>query len=96
MEQEDGAAGFLGVTLGSDVTTGMMEMKKVGLIDRVIETLVLENGIMKGNFTPAEYTPLLKDTDGEASCGSFSYSSVVEMLIYLSGHTRTDISYAVN
>ena len=96
LEQEDDAAGFLGVTLGRDGTTGLMEIKQVGLIDRVIETLCLDDGMAKGKFTPAESTPLVKDTDGEDSCGSFSYSSVVGMLLYLSGHTRPDIAYAVN
>ena len=71
-------------------------MKQVGLNDRFIETLGLDNGMAKGKFTPAESTPLVKDTDGEDSCGSFSYSSVVEMLLYLSDHTCPDIVYAVN
>ena len=64
LEQEDDAAGFLGVTLGHDGTPGLMEMKQVGLVDRVIETLGLEDGMAKGEFTPDESTPLVKDTDG--------------------------------
>ena len=36
LEQEDDAAGFLGVTLGHDGTTGLMEMNQVVLIDHVI------------------------------------------------------------
>ena len=72
LEQEDDAAGFLGVTLGHDETTGMMEMKKVGLIDSSVETLVLDDEMAKGKFTPAESTPLVKNTDGEEACGSFS------------------------
>ena len=36
LEQEDDAAGFLGVTLVRDEATGIIEMKQVGLIDRIM------------------------------------------------------------
>ena len=81
LEQEDDAAGFLGVILGRDETTELMETKQVGLIDRVIDTLGLNDGMAKGKFTPAEFTPLVKNSDGEAPSGSFSYISVVGMLL---------------
>ena len=95
LEQESDAAGFLGVRMEIDQTTGLMELKQTGLIDRVIETLGLDNGMTSGKFTPAEAKPLVKDADGEPSLGDFSYSSVVGMLLYLAGHTRPDIAYAV-
>ena len=96
LEQEDDAAGFLGVTLKCDEITGLMEMKHLGLIDRVIDTLGLDAGMATGKFTPAESSPLVKNAEGKLASGAFSYSSVVEMLLYLSGHSRPNIAYAVN
>jgi hypothetical protein len=96
LEQEEDAAGFLGVDFVYDKSTGLIEMKQTGLIKRVIEALCLDDGYVKGKHTPAESKPLVKDEDGEAASCSFSYASVVGMLLYLSGHTRPDIAYAVN
>jgi len=56
----------------------------------------LDDGYARGKHTPAETKPLVKDEDGAAASEGFSYSSVVGMLLYLSGHTRPDITYAVN
>ena len=53
LEQEDDAAGFLGVTLGCDEATCLMEIKQFGLIDRVIETLGLDDGMSKNKYTPS-------------------------------------------
>ena len=95
LEQEDDAAGFLGVRL-TKTPEGLIEMKQTGLIDRVIENLGLDTKLSKNKWTPAEHKPLVRDEDGEPPDGDFSYSSVVGMLLYLSGHTRPDIAYAVN
>ncbi len=95
LEQEDDTAGFLGVTLEQDSETGLLEMKQTGLIKRIIKALRLEDGA-KGKFTPSESKPLVKDVNGDLASGAFSYSSVVGMLLYLSGHTRPDITFAVN
>lgn len=96
LEQESDAAGFLGVKLTRDETTGFMHLTQSGLIDRIIAALGLDVGTINGKATPAEAKPLTKDEDGEAAQGSFNYASVVGMLLYLSGHTRPDIAYAVN
>jgi hypothetical protein len=56
----------------------------------------LDNGLVKGKFTPSESNPLVKNVNGEAASGAFSNSSTVGMLLYLSGHTRPDITFAVN
>ncbi len=83
LEQEDDASGFLGVTLECYESTGLMEMRQTGLTDYIIEALGLCDGMVKGKFTPSEARPLVKDKDGEEASGTFSYSSVVGMLLYL-------------
>jgi len=66
-----------------------------GMIKRIIEALGLDDGA-KGKFIPSESKPLVKDTNDDLASGAFSYSSIVGMLLYLSGHTRPDITFAVN
>ena len=95
-EQEDNAAGFLGFTLGCDEAISLMEMKQVGLINFVLETIGLYYGTEKKKFNPSESSPLVKDAYGPEYCGIYSYRSVVGMLLYISGHTHTGIAYAVN
>ena len=51
------------------------------MIDRVVETLGLDFKLSTLKWTPAEATPLTCDEDGEPHQGSFSYSSVVGMLL---------------
>ena len=96
LEQEDDAAGFLGVKLDRDSSTGLLKMKQTGLIHGVVEALGLDDGYARGKHTPAETKPLDKDADGVAATKGFSYSSIVGMLLYLSGQTQPDITYAVN
>ncbi len=62
----------------------------------MIKALGLDNGLNKEKYTPSEFKPLVKNLNGEAASGAFSYSSVVGMLLYLSGHTCPDITFAVN
>ena len=96
LEQETDAAGFLGIKMERDPVTGLLEMKQEGLIARILEAMGLDSGTVNPKATPAEGAPLVKDADGEPATGAFNYSSVVGMLLYLSGHTRPDIAYAVN
>ncbi len=95
LKQEDDAADFLGVTLEQDPETSFLKMKQTGLIKRIIEARGLEDGA-KGKFTPSESKQLVMDVNGDLATGAFSYSSVVGMLLYLSGHTHPDITFAVN
>ena len=96
LQPEDDTAGFLGIDLQRDAETGAIEMTQTGLIDRVIAALGLDHGKVKAKWTPADGSPLVKDSEGEPAKGEFSYASVVGMLLYLSGNTRPDIAYAVD
>ena len=86
LKQADDAAGFLGVKMEQDSNIGLLEIKQTGLIEQVIEASGLDNGYARGKHTSAETKPLVKDEDGVAAAEGFSYSSVVGMLLYLSGH----------
>jgi hypothetical protein len=76
--------------LERDPKTGLLKMKQtiliklIKLIKRVIETLGLDDGLVKEKHTPSESKLLVKDLNGEPASGAFSYSSVVSMLLYLS------------
>jgi hypothetical protein len=69
LEQEDDAAGFLGVKMECDNNTGLLEMKQTGSIERVVEALGLDDGYAQGKHTPAETKPLIKDEDDSCSQG---------------------------
>ena len=49
LEQEEDAAGFMGVNLERDEEIGLLEMKQPGLIDRLISYVGIDNGMAKGN-----------------------------------------------
>ena len=65
------------------------------MIERCIEAVGLDNATTRD--TPSRPgIPLVRDDEGEPALGDFNYASVVGMLMYLAGHTRPDIAYAVN
>ncbi len=78
-----------------DPETSLLKMKQTGLIECIIKALGVDDGA-KIKFTPSESKPLVKDVNGDLASGAFSYSSVVGMLLYLSGHTRPDVTFDVN
>ena len=90
---EDNVAGFLGVDI-SRQDNGDITMTQTGLIERIVEALGLTHGNVKE--TPAAQGTLPKNEDGPPCNGTFNYASVIGMLLYLSGHTRPDIAFAVS
>ncbi len=79
LEQEDDAAGFLGVCLEKDAETGLLEMKQTGLINWVMYMLGLDVRTANGKATPAEHKPIVKDKYRTPAHWEFSYPSIVGM-----------------
>ena len=71
---------------------GRIEFLQTGLIDRVLTEL----GLMDCSPVayPAERKPL--SSGGNVRMKSWNYASVVGMLLYISGHSRPDIAFAVH
>ena len=91
VESKD-VSNFLGIKFTRHGDT--IELKQIGLIDKVIEATGL--GDCNGKSTPADPKTLGKDKDGKPFNETWSYPSVVGMLLYLAGNSRPDIAFAVN
>ena len=93
LEVEDNVAGFLGVDIKKDTTSGYITLKQVGLKKKIIEALKIDD-------LPAVYTPadgvLGKDEDGEPPHCDFNYASVVGMCFYLYSHSTPEIGFAIS
>ena len=72
LEEEDDAAGFLGVKLHKHPTTGQLVMTQQGLIDRIIEALGLHLDKSTPKKIPYLKSPLTKDLDGDPPRGHSS------------------------
>ena len=94
VEVEDDVAGFLGVHIKRDNSQGTITLTQEGLTKRIVEALDISDKPIK--HTPAVRQPLVKDPNGDPPDGRYSYASVIGMMLYLSGHSRPDIQYAVS
>ena len=81
LEQEDDAAGLLGVTIVHHSETGLIEIRKDVLINGVIDALVLDHGWAKTEWNPAKAKPLVNNEDGLHMSRQFRYSSDVGMIL---------------
>eukprot|EP00956_Cyclotella_meneghiniana_P010998 scaffold15408_cov41-Cyclotella_meneghiniana.AAC.16 len=71
-------------------------MLQTGLTKRVITALGLDSSESTALDTPVEASPLPKDLGGLEPHGNINYAATVGMLLYLSGHSRPDIAFAVH
>lgn len=84
---------FLGIKFHKH-TDGSIELTQQGLINKIIAATGLEQS--NPNFTPASTVALGSDPEGAPMDETWSYPSVIGMLLYLTIHTRPDIAYAVS
>jgi hypothetical protein len=94
LEIEGSFEQFLGIKFERNERDGTTELTQKGLIKKIIAETGLES--CKPNLTPASQLPLGMDDDGDLMSESWTYSSVIGMLLYLSTNTRPDISFAVS
>ena len=92
LTREESFEEYLGITYeqkGNEII-----LTQTGLIKKILNALELQKS--KPNFTPAATECLGIDPDGEPMKETWSYPSVVGMLLYLSCNTRPDIAFAVS
>lgn len=89
--------GFLGIDIRpSKTVNGALELLQTGLIDRIISALDLDDDDVAIRKEPAAANPIGKDESGPPRRESWSYPSVVGMMLYLSSNSRPDIAFAVH
>lgn len=97
LNKEEDYAGFLGIDISASKTVeGALELLQTGLIDRILKVLCLTDDNTKVRHEPAASVPLGKHEDAPPRKESWSYSSVVGMMLYLASNSRPDIAFAVN
>jgi histone deacetylase 1/2 len=94
LEEENDVAGFLGVHITRNPADATIKLTQKGLTQRIINALGVQD--LPRVLTPALRQPLIADKDGDPAEGRFNYASVIGMLIYLTGHSRPDLQYAVS
>ena len=92
---EDDYAGFLGIDI-KRYGDGTRELVQTGLIDRILKALSLDNDQVTTRLEPAGRKPLGKDEEGPPRKETWSYPSLIGMMLYLASNSRPDIAFAVH
>jgi hypothetical protein len=92
LTQEGAFSEFLGIKM-TEHDDGSITLTQTGLIDKLLKATSMED--CKPNLLPAN-APLGSDPDGVPMEESWSYPSIIGMLLYLSTNTRCDIAFAVS
>eukprot|EP00957_Ditylum_brightwellii_P204576 15339877-Ditylum_brightwellii.AAC.1 len=93
LDVDDDAAGFWGIELGHQEDS-TIELKQWALIQCIINDIGFQ--LANGKATPADVAELPVNVNVPRLQEIWSYSSVVGMIMYLSGTTRPEIAIAVH
>jgi len=93
LTKEGTFAEFLGIKF-EQLDSNEFRLTQPGLIQKVIEATNLVD--CKSNLMPTTQQALSSDVEGPPMTEEWKYSSVVGMLLYLSGNSRPDIAFAVS
>lgn len=94
LTQEGSFSEFLGIKFEENNNNGTITLTQKGLIQKIIAATNMED--CNPNWTPASSAALGIDPEGPPMDESWSYPSIVGMLLYLSTNTRPDITFAVS
>ena len=94
LTDEGDLASYLGIAFSRDKTRGTITLKQVGLIDKILKATGMED--CNPTWTPATTTPLGQCKGSTKAKETWSYPSIVGMLLYLAMNSRPDIAYSVS
>jgi hypothetical protein len=94
LTKEGSFSEFLGIKFDEDTKKGTITLTQRDLIKKVITPTGLDE--CKPNWTPASTLALRMDPDGPPMQETWSYPSIIGMLLYLATNTRPDTSFAVS
>jgi hypothetical protein len=93
LTRESTFAEFLGIQY-NQIDSDHVHLTQKGLIKKILEAMQLES--CKPKKIPAAKETLGIDPEGALISESWSYPSIIGMLLYLSTDTRPDIAFAVS
>ena len=93
LEEEGTAEGFLSVDIKANKVDGIITLTQVGLTNRIIKALGYDHLTLV--TAPAD-TILHKDEDGDPATGDFNCASVIGMIWYLYGHSRSELGFPLS
>jgi hypothetical protein len=93
LRNEGEVGDFLGIRIEKKAEDSFY-LTQTGLIDKVLIATDMQH--CNSISTPAGKEAIGSDRDGEPFAEKWKYSAVIGMLLYLSGNTRPDITFAVH